>query len=99
MYRHIQETNKPQKKIVSFFVLLYKRKLPFCSLCILLHGVMNPDPTGRRPRSKRSQTEALSPSDLGLLNLLLAVSALNDIGLGYGADVAVLSDGAMQRVT
>lgn len=36
MYRHVQET-----KNCLCFALLYKRKLPFCSLCILLHGLVS----------------------------------------------------------
>lgn len=37
MYRHVQETKN------VCFALLYKRKLPFCSLCILLHGLVSRD--------------------------------------------------------
>lgn len=84
MYRHVQET-----KTVCF-ALLYKRKLPFCSLCIILHGLVSRwvERKDWDRVSDRSMGEHYS--DLGLLNLLLAVSSLNDVGISNGADMAVM---------
>lgn len=80
-----------KQKSVSF---LYKRKLPSCSLCILLHGRVS-----RVMEESRVSVIHRMLSDLGLLNLILAVGGLYDVRVSDSADVAVmLPDGAVQRV-
>lgn len=88
LYTYVQACTRNKK--LSLFCTSVQKKV---TVLFFVHSIAwTGEQMGGEERLGQSQRQIQREhySDLGLLNLLLAVSSLNDVGISNGADVAVM---------